>query len=405
MSQSPTDPSPASPTAPLAPPEPTFALQPPEVLNPVPETQAADLVKVKPERQAVLEQKADQFLQGLLTADVHSADFKQKLDQAFALGREEISLAASLLQGRLMERNFVDAAGTPAFQAISELRGHLDELNPGKDGDLMQPKKLLGIIPWGNKLQAYFRRYQSAASQIKACMTQLYAARDDIQKDLADVDGQRQKIWSGMEKMAEAIQFSKLLDEKLSQRVEGLKATDPLRARALEQEVLFYARQNLTDMLTQQAVSINGYLALDVVRKTGRELMNGCSRVATTGMSALAVAQTVARATGNQVQVMDMLDSVGGTIGKLIQQTGEQLNQHVTATTEFAKNPMLGVDEIKRMFDQTYRAMDAMDNFRSEAITVMGRNNEIMQAELDRSRTYLDRVRQAQAGEAIQKPV
>jgi uncharacterized protein YaaN involved in tellurite resistance len=378
-----------------------FALTPPEVLQPVPDQQAGDLVTVKPERQAALAEKADQFVATLFAADVHSADFKQKLDQAFALGREEISVASSLLQGRLMEKNFVDAAGTPAFQAISELRGHLDDLNPGKDGDLLQPNKIFGIIPWGNKLQAYFRRYQTAASQIKACMTQLYAARDDIQKDLADVDAQRARIWTGMEKMAEAIQFAKLLDERVAAKVEGLRATDGLRARALEQEVQFYARQNLTDMLTQQAVSINGYLALDVLRKTGRELMNGCSRVATTGMSALAVAQTVARATGNQAEVMGMLDSVGGTIGKLIQQTGEQLNTHVTQTTEFAKNPMLGVEEIKKMFDQTYRAMDAMDNFRSEAITVMGRNNEIMQGELDRSRTYLDRVRQAQASEAM----
>lgn len=399
---SPDTPSPApAATTTTATAEKTWALTPPEVIDPVPAPKAADLVAIKPDRQAALEEKADQFVQTLFTADVQSADFKQRLDQAFAMGREEISIAASLLQGRLMERNFVDAAGTPAFQAISELRGHLDELNPGKDGDLLQPNKLLGIIPWGNKLQAYFRRYQSAASQIKACMTQLYAARDDIQKDLADVEGQRGKIWAGMEKMAEAIQFAKLLDEKIANRVEALKATDALRARALEQEVLFYARQNLTDMLTQQAVSINGYLALDVVKKTGRELMNGCSRVATTGMSALAVAQTVARATGNQMEVMDMLNSVGGTIGKLIEQTGEQLNNHVTATTEFAKNPMLGVDQIKRMFDQTYRAMDAMDHFRSEAITVMGRNNEIMQSELERSRTYLDRVRQAQANEAM----
>jgi hypothetical protein len=53
------------------------------------------------------------------------------------------------------------------------------------------------------------------------------------------------------------------------------------------------------------------------------------------------------------------------------------------------------------MFDQTYRAMDAMDPFRSDAIVVMGRNNEIMQAELERSRTYVDRVRQERAGEAL----
>ena len=390
-----------SDTQPLSQPDTSFALTPPEVMQPVPDSKAADLVAVKPERQQALAEKADAFIATLMTQDVHSADFKQKLDLAFALGKEEISVASSLLQGRLMERNFVDASGTPAFKAISELRGHLDELNPGNQGDLLSANRILGLIPWGNKLQAYFRRFQSAASQIKTCMTQLYVARDDIQKDLADVDSQRARIWTGMEKMSEAIAFAKLLDDKIAAKVEGLRATDALRARALEQEVQFYARQNLTDMLTQQAVSINGYLALDVIKKTGRELMNGCTRVATTGMSALAVAQTVARATGNQIEVMDMLEGVNSTIGKLIAQTGEQLNQHVTRTTEFAKNPMIGVEQIKQMFDQTYRAMDAMDNFRSDAIVVMGRNNEIMQAELERSHTYVDRVRQERAGEAL----
>lgn len=390
-----------SDTRPLSPPETSFALTPPEVMQPVQDDKAAELVTVKPERKLALEEKADAFIATLMTQDVHSADFKQKLDLAFALGKEEISVAASLLQGRLMERNFVDASGTPAFKAISELRGHLDELNPGNQGDLLSANRILGLIPWGNKLQAYFRRFQSAASQIKTCMTQLYAARDDIQKDLGDVDAQRARIWTGMEKMAEAIAFAKLLDDKIAAKVDALRATDALRARAVEQEVQFYARQNLTDMLTQQAVSINGYLALDVVKKTGRELMNGCTRVATTGMSALAVAQTVARATGNQIEVMDMLEGVNSTIGKLIAQTGEQLNQHVTRTTEFAKNPMIGVEQIKQMFDQTYRAMDAMDNFRSDAIVVMGRNNEIMQSELERSRGYLDRVRQDQAGQAL----
>ena len=390
-----------SDTTPLSPPDTSFALTPPEVMQPVAQSKAADLVVVKPERAQALDEKADAFIATLMTQDVHSADFKQKLDLAFALGKEEISVASSLLQGRLMERNFVDAAGTPAFKAISDLRGHLDDLNPGNQGDLLSANRILGLIPWGNKLQAYFRRFQSAASQIKTCMTQLYAARDDIQKDLADVDAQRARIWTGMEKMSEAILFAKLLDDKIGAKVDALRATDALRARALEQEVQFYARQNLTDMLTQQAVSINGYLALDVVKKTGREMMNGCTRVATTGMSALAVAQTVARATGNQIEVMDMLEGVNSTIGKLIAQTGEQLNQHVTRTTEFAKNPMIGVEQIKQMFDQTYRAMDAMDNFRSDAIVVMGRNNEIMQAELERSRTYVDRVRQERAGDAL----
>lgn len=379
----------------------SFQLTPPEVLEPVREDKANEMVSVKPERLIDIEKRVDGFMSVLLSGDLHSQDFKDKLDQAFALGRQEVSVSAALLQSRLLEKNFVGAQDTPAFQAISELRSQLDKLNPGNDGDLLEPNRLLGLIPWGNKLQAYFRRYQTAAAQIKTIMGQVYEARDDVQKDIVELEAQRTKIWDGMNKMAEAIRFAEMLDQKLIDKVEALKASDALRAKALEQEVLFYARQNLQDMLTQQAVSINGYLALDVIKKTGRELMNGCTRVATTGMSALAVAQTVARATGNQVEVMEMLHGVSGTIGKLIQQTGEQLNTHVTETSKFAEDPLLGIEAIKQMFAQTYQAMDAIDSFRSKAITVMGRNNEMIQSELARSHEYLDRVRRERAGEVL----
>jgi uncharacterized protein YaaN involved in tellurite resistance len=231
-------------------------------------------------------------------------------------------------------------------------------------------------------------------------MQQLYAARDDMQRDVVEIEAVRTKLWDAMQKLGGAVQFAETLDAKLAAKVESLQATDPSRAQALQQEVLFYARQNLTDMLTQQAVCTNGYLALDVLKKTGREMMNGCTRVATTGMSALAVAQTVARATGNQIKVMDMLGGVNATIGNLIAETGRQLNTHVERTAEFSSNPMLGIDKIKEMFDQTFKAMDAMDTFRTKAIDVMGQNNAIMKQQLAQADQYLDRVRQAKAREA-----
>lgn len=383
---------------------PSFQLTPPEVITPVPAEASPGAVPLKPEVKTAVDEQVGRFIDALMAEDVNSDAFKSKLDSAFALGRQEVSTAASLMQGQLLQRNFVGAEESPAYKAIAEIRGQLDKLNPGAEGDLLAPKKLFGLIPYGNKLQAYFRKYQSAAGQLNQAMNQLYAARDDVQRDVADIEATRGKLWDAMQQLSAAIHFARTLDTQLADKVAALKATDPIRAKALEQEVLFYARQNLADIQTQQAVCVNGYLALDVLKKTGREMMNGCSRVATTGMSALAVAQTVARATGNQIQVMEMLQGVNATIGDLISQTGKQLNQHVEATGQFASNPMLGIDKIKEMFDQTYQAMDAMDTFRSQAITAMGQNNAIVQEQLARSEQYVDRVRQQQARQAVAAP-
>ena len=380
---------------------PAFTLTPPEVITPVEPPQAVEAVPLKPEIANQVDEQVRRFIDALEKEDLHSEPFKAKLDSAFQLGRQEISIAANLMQGSLMQRNFVGATDTPAYQAISAIRAQLDELNPGKDGDLLQPRKLLGLIPFGNKLEAYFRKFESAASQLQTSMTQLYAAKDGIQKDVIDIEATRGKLWEAMQSLAAAARFARTLDTRLAERVEQLKPTDLMKAKALEQEVLFYARQNLADIQTQQAVCVNGYLALDVLKKTGREMMIGCDRVATTGMSALAVAQTVARATGNQIEVMKMLQGVNTTIGNLINQTGQALNQHVDQTAEFAANPMLGIEQIQSMFDQTFQAMDAMDNFRSKAIETMGANNKLIEAQLKRADSYVDRTRQQQARAAI----
>lgn len=382
---------------------PTLLLEPPEVLHPVAPDQAPDMVPLDVETRSKVDQQVDRFIEALLgEPNVETDGFKSKVDAAFRLGREEISSAANLMTGRFMERNFVGLEDSAAFKAIQDMRGHLDELNPGKEGDLLSANKVLGMIPWGNKLQAYFRKFQSAGSQLKTSMQQVYAARDDMQRDAIEIENVKAKLWESMQKLEGAVYFAQELDRKLAEKVGSLKGSDPTRARALEQEVLFYARQNLQDMLTQQAVNVNGYLSLDVLKKTAREMINGCNRVATTGMSALATAQTVARATGNQIEVMQMLQGLSGTIGDLVSETSRQLGQHVEKTGEFASNPLFGIEKLKESFDNTFRAMDAMDNFRSKAIEVMGRNNELMRDQLKRSEDYLDKVRGRQAREAAQ---
>ncbi|WP_422971274.1 toxic anion resistance protein [Undibacterium sp. Ji49W] len=379
----------------------TMTLTPPEVLTPIAEKKAPEMVPLKADVQEKIDAQVTAYIDSILKDDVQSAGFQAKLDSAFRLGKEEISNASSLMTGRFMERNFVGIENSAAFKSIQDMRGMLDDLNPGKQGDLLSQNKLLGIIPFGNKLQAYFRKFQTASSQLQTLMTQIYAARDDMQRDATEIELVKTKLWDAMQKLKGAIYFAEQLDKHVADHVESIKASDPLRAKALEQEVLFYARQNLQDMQTQMAVNVNAYLSMDLLKKTAREMVNGCNRVATTGMSAMATAQTVARATGNQIQVMEMLGGVSATIGELVTETSRQLGQHVEKTGEFAANPLIGIQKIQEMFDNTFKAMDAMDNFRSLAVDNMGKNNAMLKEQIARTEQYLDKTRAEQARTAM----
>ncbi len=240
-----------------------MTLTPPEVLTPIVEASAPDMVPLVAETTVKINAQVTTFLNSLLTADVQSDAFRARLDSAFRLGREEIANAASLMTGRFMERNFVGVEDTNTFKSLHSMRTLLNDLNPGKQGDLFQTKKLFGIIPLGNKLQEYFRKYQSAGGQLQAIMAQIYASRDDMQRDATEIERVKGKLWEVMQKLKGAIHFAMELDKQITAAVDSLRSTDAPRAQALEQEVLFYVRQNLQDMQTQMAVNVNGYLAMD----------------------------------------------------------------------------------------------------------------------------------------------
>ncbi|MCF8174221.1 MAG: toxic anion resistance protein [Burkholderiaceae bacterium] len=369
-------------------------LTPPERIAEVEPAAAKQMVSLGDQQCQAVDDQVERFIAQLLGEDIQSDAFKAKLDSAFRLGREEISIAAGLMSSHFMQQRMIGVENSPAFVAIGEMRKHLDDLNPGKQGDLLAPNKILGFIPFGNRLKAYFRRFQSAGVQMQTALQQVYSARDDMQKDAIGIDAARARLWEAMQKLTGAIRFAEQLDQRLAEKVSALKATDADRAKALEQEVQYYARQNLQDMLTQQAVCVNGYLALDMLKKTSREMIVGCDRVATTGMSALSVAQVVARATGNQIEVMNMLSGVNSAIENLIAESGKQLNNHVERVAQFGSNPLLGIEKMKEMFDLTFKAMDTLDTFRTKAVEVMGQNNTAIQEQLKRADSYLDKVRQ-----------
>lgn len=333
------------------------------------------------------------FLDGLLGERLESAGFRQRLDAAFRVGREEISLAAGLLQGRLAARNFVGLEQSPAFDAIGRLRSELETLKPGPAALLLSPRRLFGFIPFGRHIDGWLRRYRGAGPELNQALREVYAAREDLEHDLADVLATEARLAEADTRLAAAERFIERLDAALAERLDGLLATDPERARALEQEVLFYVRQNRQDLLTQRAVAAQARLALEALRRTGRELVNGCTRVATTGISALAAAQAVAVATAGQARVADMLEGVGGVLDQLIADTGRELETHVARTTQYAGKPLVAIERLAAAFEQSFKAIAALDQFRSQALATLADNNAALAAQVARSEALLERER------------
>ena len=184
------------------------------------------------------------------------------------------------------------------------------------------------------------------------------------------------------------------LDDALVARIATIEATDPDRAKILKEDLLFPLRQKHQDLLTQLAVSVQGYLALDVIRRNNHELIKGVDRATTTTVSALRTAVIVAQALADQKLVLDQITALNTTTSNLIESTSQMLHQQSGAIAEQAASSTVEIDKLQKAFDNIYATMDEIDTFKIAALDSMQKTVTALSTEITKSQSYLDRARE-----------
>ena len=372
--------------------EPTdLVLTPPEPVVTVSPEKASGLVPLDETQRSALELKAETFVEELAAQDVNSPEFGKRVDQISDMGRREIAEAAGQ-SNRFLDRpvRAMDKEGGVGTD-LAELRRTIEDLDPGKQGNLLAPKKLFGIIPFGNKMRNYFDGYKSSQSHIASILTRLSSGKDELLKDNAAISVERQSLWAAMGRLEQMIHVSKALDSKLEAKAFELESSDPAKAKAIRESALFYVRQRTTDLLTQMAVTVQGYLALDLVKKNNVELVKGVDRASTTTVSALRTAVTVAQAMTNQKLVLAQITALNTTTANIIDSTGTMLKQNTAAIHEQAAGATIPLETLKRAFQNIYDTMDAIDTFKAKSLISMKTTVDALSGEVEKSKGYIAR--------------
>ena len=386
--------------APLQPPaaQSVFALEAPAPMPTVATTQAPAMAPQIPEAALPgLDAKVDAYVSGLMTAQVGSPELAGKADDIRLMGDADIRKAAEtsnrLLQMPVKELREGGVSGTSQVsKSLLDLRKTVESLDPS---EATIGKKLLGLIPFGDSITDYFRRYESSQKQIDAIVRALYNGQDELRKDNAALNLEKQHLWDTMARLHQYIYVAESLDTRLSTTIAELDATDPARAKALREDVLFYVRQKHQDLLTQLAVSIQGYLAIDIIIKNNIELIKGVDRATTTTVAALRTAVIVAQALNNQRLVLDQITALNTTTTGLIASTAKMLKEQSAGIQEQAAQATVGLPQLQQAFADIYATMDSIDTFKVKALDSMATTIGVLETETTKARTYLDRVKRA----------
>lgn len=366
-------------------------LKAPEPVSAIPAEKAAGLVPIDDGVRSQLDVKVDQYVGELVSLDANSPDFGNKVNQLANIGQKEI-VALTSQSNRFLDRptKAMDGEGSVGNSLI-ELRNVIEGLDPSRDGGLLQPRKLFGFIPFGNKLKAYFDKYASAQSHINGILTTLTRGKDGLLQDNIAIEAERRKMWEMMGKLEQMIHISKTLDTRLEDKALELDAADPNKAKAVREQALFYVRQRTTDLLTQMAVTVQGYLAMDLIKKNNVELIKGVDRASTTTIAALRTAVTVAQALASQKLVLDQITALNTTTSNMIESTSELLKTNTARIHEQAASSTIQVETLQRAFANIYATMDAVDEFKIKALANMKQTVDVLSSETEKAKGYIAR--------------
>jgi uncharacterized protein YaaN involved in tellurite resistance len=377
-------------------------LSPPDVVPAVAPEKAAGLVPIEDEKRSKLDEKVHSFVEELASLDANSPEFGAKVDQITNMGRKEIAEAAGH-SNRFLDRpvRAMDS-DLSVGNDLAELRRVVEDLDPGKKGNLLAPKKLFGIIPFGNRMRNYFDSYKSSQTHINSILGSLASGKDTLIKDNAAVDVERQNMWATMGRLEQMIHIAKAMDQRLEDKALELDSTDPAKAKAIRESALFYVRQRTQDLLTQMAVTVQGYLALDLVKKNNVELVKGVDRASTTTVAALRTAVTVAQALAGQRLVLEQITALNTTTANIIDSTGELLKTQTAQIHEQAASSTIPLETLQRAFQNIYDTMDNIDTFKLKALENMKTTVNTLSGEVEKSKGYIARAEgQARAQAAV----
>ena len=377
-----------------------LVLEAPAPVAPVPATQATEAVPIAAADKAKLDGMVSSYLDAVSSLDPRSEAFADKVRDIGNLGDDDIRDSAAV-SNRLLEKPLaaMQNGGLTETSSVSKsllsLRHQVEDLDPAKQGDLFSRRSC-----WASS--------RSAATSFATTSTSTARSQTPHRRDhqgplprpgraparqRGDRAGEGQPL-GGDGPAAPVLVPGAQLDAALTARIAQIEATDPERAKVLKEDMLFSVRQKNQDLLTQLAVSVQGYLALDLIRRNNLELIKGVAprhdddgrrRCARRSSSPRRWPTRSSCSTRSRPSTRRPPTSSSRRREMLHQQSGEINEQAASATVELGK--------LQAAFKNIYATMDEIDTFKVAALDTMQKTVTALSTEIEKSQSYLDRVR------------
>lgn len=339
-------------------------------------TVEANIVSVEKATEEVVEttiieeediERANKFMKQLLSKDISDPAILIE-----SVGSQEVKSLQTLsksLDGPI--RNMVNENSESAKlgKSLIDLKVKVDEINPAKfNFESGWFGRLIGKITGQTSLNKYFTKFESSRSVIESINQSLEEGKMSLIEDNAIFQNDKVKYRESTRELEAKINILLYTDSKLEELIPTLKGEEKV---FVENEVLFTLRQQIQDLQQTLAVTAQGVIALDILIKNNKELINGVKRTQNVTLTALSIGATVAGGLATQRKVLETTQSVNRTTNDIIASNAALLNTQGKEIQKQASSSMLDMDNLQKALEDTVTAIQDIENFKAEALPQM----------------------------------
>lgn len=352
------------------------------------------VTKLEQETINSLNSQVDKIMQDLVATPSNSTEMKSLTSALSKMGNVEINKTSSM-SNRMLSRPMRGLRGNAVggdnvADGLKNLRMKVEQLDPTQRDKLFSKHKFLGIkLPWSNKINSYFQEYKTSEDQLGAIIKSLANGKDELIHDNATIDEEREQMQDLMTRLEQYAYIMKRLDKKIEDRLPEIEADDQLKASDIKQEILFPIRQKRMDLLQHLAVSMQGYMALHVVKQNNSALILGVERASTTTVAALRTAIMVSEALGTQKLVLNQINEVNNVTNKMIENNALLLKTQGVEIHKQAVQSAVNAETLEKAFVNIFEAMDAIDSYREQALGPMSKTIDSLENSVQNAKNYL----------------
>ncbi len=285
--------------------------------------------------------------------------------------QREISSKISALEKKIVFYA-KDESTKPITDRLITLQEKLEELNPAYYEKAPLWKKILGLVPQGDKLIRYIaERYETVKDYVEKIMMSLEDAKDQILRDNIELENLQKELKEYQKELEEKIEIGKKAIEEIKKKLEN--TTDKLEKERLE-NALFILSTRLQDLQTMLQATIQFLVSIQKTLTNNKMLLSSLERTTSITRTVLMVGLAIRGALLNQRRAIETVKATQEYTAELLKDNAEAIKSQTGEIEKLYTEPVIAMKKLEEAYNTLLSAITDYERIRKEGIKVAQEN-------------------------------